>query len=92
MVSKIEKALENNEICVILFLDISAAFNNVSVPYVLNLMKQKGMDHGLIRWMKYLLENRITTATLQGTIVKRRCETGTPQGGVNSAGIIWNLV
>ena len=63
LVRKIEKAVEKGEICVVLFLDISAAFNNLSIPYILNVMKKKGLDHGLIRWMKYLLENRITVAT-----------------------------
>ena len=63
LVRKIEKAKENGEICIILFLDISGAFNNASVSSILNNMKKKGIDSGLVRWLKYMLENRITVAT-----------------------------
>ena len=92
LIRKIEKAKENGEICIILFLDISGAFNNASVSTILNNMKKKGIDNGLIRWFKYMLENRITVATLQGTIVRKLTDKGTPQGFISSASISWNLI
>ena len=92
LVRKIEKAKEKGEICIILFLDISGAFNNASVSSILNSMKKKGIDNSLIRWFKYMLENRISVATLQGVTARKKSDKGTPQGGISSAGISWNLL
>ena len=92
LVSKIEKSLEKNEICVVLFLDITAAFNNAKVSTMLQNMKDKGIDSGLIRWFKYVLENREIIAELQGEIIRWLADQGTPQGAISSGDVNWNLV
>ena len=55
-------------------------------------MKKKSIDSCLVRWLKYMLENRITVATLQGTMVKKLTDKGMLQGFISSASISWNLI
>ena len=90
LVSKIEKTFDKGKIAVVLFLDISSAFNNASVPGILNNMVKQGIDKKIIRWAKHMLENRIITATCAGEYVTIHSDRGTPQGGQLSA-FKWNL-
>ena len=90
LVSKVEKARENNLITVLLFVDISSAFNNASVTGMLNNLVEVGTNLRVVRWCKDMLENRVVTAEYNGIKVSKGNITGTPQGGIMSGGINWN--
>jgi len=91
LVHKIEKALENKEVAVLLFLDIDAAFSNASIEGMIKNMEKQGIEPEIVRWTEYMLRNRLATATLNlKTVIKIILE-GTPQGGILSV-LLWNLV
>ena len=90
LISKVEKAQENKQITVLLFLDIKSAFNNASVTGMLNNMKEQGFNNRIIRWSKDMLENREIIAKYNNHTVTKKDIAGTPQGGIKSGGINWN--
>ena len=89
-VSTVEKARENNLITVVLFIDISSAFNNASVSGMLNNLVELGTNLRIVRWCKDMLENRSITAEYNDVKVTKDNISGTPQGGILSGGINWN--
>ena len=90
LVNKIEKALENNEVAVILFLDMDAAFSSASIQGITKNLKKQEVEPELVRWSENMLRNRRATATLNNETVTLIIEKGTPQGGILSV-LFWNL-
>lgn len=90
LVHRIEKALENKQVVIILFLDIASAFNNVSTESMIRDLQKRDIDKVSIRWIQYMLRNRKVMANLVGETVEREVRDGAPQGGVLSANELWN--
>ena len=84
LVVRVEKALDQQEVALGVFLDIEGAFNNTSYDSMCVELERHGVDRTIVRWVKATLEGRRATATLgnlfRGVAVSRGC----PQGGVLS--------
>ena len=48
-INKIEKALDNKEVAILLFLDINSAFNSASTKGMVNNLVRQGLDKVSIR-------------------------------------------
>ena len=90
LIHKIEKALENQEQVMVLFLDLSAAFSSVTVSGIIKNLKNMGCEPEILRWCKDMLEHRIVIAFLNGGRVCKLVIRGTPQGGILSV-VFWNV-
>ena len=64
--TKVEKALENKQICCVLFLDMSAAFNNASVNGMVKSLQRVGAEKEIVAWTENMLKNRNVSAQLNG--------------------------
>jgi len=78
----VEKALDQQEIALGVFLDIEGAFNNTSYDSMCAALTRREVDRTIIRWIRATLEGRLAAATLgdisRSVVVTRGC----PQGGV----------
>jgi len=91
LVRKIEKAMENQEYAVGIFLDIQNAFPTVAVKSITRALERLEVDAGLQLWIESMLEDRRITATLERVTVTRQATRGCPQGGILSP-LLWNVV
>ena len=90
LVHKIEKALENQQQVMVLFLDLSAAFSSVTVSGIIKNLKNLGCEPEILSWCKDMLEHRTVIAFLNGGRVCKLVIRGTPQGGILSV-VFWNV-
>ena len=91
LVVRVEKALNQEEIRLGVFLDIEGVFNRASYDSMRAELARHGVDYTIVRWFKYTLEGRQDTATLgsfSGSVAVSR---GCPRGGVLSP-LLWCLV
>ena len=72
------------------FLDVSAAFDNLDSTQGIKAMKDKGIASNLTNWYWHYLQNRISTVSLNGVTRSRLVKKGCPQGGVLSV-LLWNI-
>ena len=88
---RVEKALDQQELALGVFLNIEGAFNSTSYDSMCVALARHGVNRTIVRWVKATLEGRRATATLgnlfRGVAVSRGC----PQGGVLSP-LLWCLV
>ena len=89
-VVQVEKALDQQEIALGIFLDIEGAFNNTYNSMCAALAK-RGIDYTLIRWIRAIVEGRLATVTLGGLSRNVGLSRGCLQGGVLST-LVWCLV
>ena len=92
IISKIEKAIFNDEYAVVLFLDIESAFNTADIDSMVRNLSEHGIDNLTVKWIKYMLENREVIVSMFDEILKKLADRGAPQGGVLSGGLIWNII
>ena len=85
LVVRVEKALDQQEIALGVFLDIEGAFDNTSYDSMCLALSRHGTDLTIVRWIRATLEGRLATAAL-GDVTR-----GCPQGGVLSP-LLWCLV
>ena len=91
VVDKIESGLHRSQFTLGTFLDISGAFDNISIDSIINGFKRKEISENITGWFESSLRNRIADASLGDSIsVKRSLTRGTAQGGVLST-IAWNI-
>lgn len=74
LVHKIEKALENKQVAIVLFLDIDAAFSSASTLAMINNLKKLGVEPEIVNWTADMLNNRTATATLLNETVQKIVE------------------
>ena len=89
LVSMVEKTFDQQEICIVLFMDMSAAFSTANINGMVNNLKQLGVDEGMIKWAQHMLNNRTVVVCVNGTTRQKPAKRGTPQGGVGSPNY-WN--
>ena len=84
-VDYIEQQLFSNQHCLGLFLDISSAFDSISIDHI----RQSLLDHGrtpdMVEWYYSYLGRRHLEIELHGDTARLTTATGFPQGGVCSA-------
>ena len=83
-ISKIESTLENNEIAIVIFLDISGAFSEASIQGMMKSLEKRNINGQLRDWISHMLENRKVTVHMGESNVTKELNRGTPQGGILS--------
>jgi hypothetical protein len=63
-VVRIEKALDQQETALGVFLDIEGAFSNTSYDSICAELARHGVSHTIIRWIRATLVGRLATAAL----------------------------
>ena len=91
LVKRVEKALENQEYAVGVFLDIQNAFPTVAMDSISRALQALGVNAGIQHWIEATLAGRLVTAELKGTAVTKRVTRGCPQGSILSP-FLWNAV
>jgi hypothetical protein len=86
----VEKALDQQETALSVFLDTEGAFNNTSYDSMCVALAKHGVDHTNIRWIRANLEGWLATATLGGFSRSVEVSRSCPQGGVLSP-LLWCL-
>ena len=80
-----ERALFKDKHCLGIFLDISAAFDSISVDHVRDSLLKHGADDDLVYWYHGYLKRRDLHFNMQGVTHSLHANLGFPQGGVCSA-------
>ena len=88
---QIESFVLNQKYALVAFLDISGAFDNVSIEAAVRGMRSKHFPEPIVKWFSYYLAHRIASVDIKGIKCVKHLVKGTPQGGVLSP-IIWNLI
>src|SRR5690606_31285209 len=91
LASVAQKALDDGELALAAFLDISGAFDNASYRSMTQALERRNTDACCVRWIASMLECRKITTSICGTTKKIYPAKGCPQGGVLSP-LLWNLV
>jgi len=91
LVVQVEKALDQQEIALGVFLDIEGAFDNTSYDSMCSALARHGVDHTIVRWIRATLEGRLAMAAFEGVTRSVAVSRGCPQGGVLSP-LLWCLV
>jgi len=91
LIHKIEKALANNDTVIVLFLDMDAAFSSANVSGILKNLNEIGAEKEIIKWSKFMLENRKAIAFFGDEQVEKDTDRGTPQGYILSTDF-WNIL
>ena len=84
-VDYIEQFLFANQHCLGLFLDISSAFDSISIDHIRRKLLEHGGDPDMVEWYYSYLSKRYLEVELHGDVVSLTTSTGFPQGGVCSA-------
>ena len=81
----IEQHLYDDQHCLGLFLDISSAFDSISIDHIRHTLLQHGGTPDMVEWYYSYLQRRYLEVELHGETVHLTTGTGFPQGGVCSA-------
>jgi len=82
LVVQVEKALDQQEIALGVFLDIEGAFNNTSYDTMCAALARHGVDYIIIQWIRATLEGQLATVTVSEFSRSVAVSRGCPQGGV----------
>ena len=81
----IEQFLYEDEHCLGVFLDISSAFDSISIDHIKQTLLEHNADPEFVEWYYSYLGRRYLEVELHGEKVELTTATGFPQGGVCSA-------
>jgi hypothetical protein len=87
----IEKGLYRGEFVVGVWMDIKGAFDNITPEAIIQSLVNRGVEPQLVDWYEQYLHNREAGVTQGVTTIRRKLKKGTPQGGVSSPVIGWNM-
>ena len=80
-ITSVLNAIENNHICIIVFLDMSRAFDSLSHTKLLTKLSNLGVRGVPLQWFRSYLENRTIVVDFKGTLSNEATVTrGTAQG------------
>ena len=91
LIVRVEKALDQQETVLGVFLVIEGAFNNTCYDTMCDALIRHGSNYTIVRWIRATLEGRVAVATLSGFSMRLAISRGCPQGGVLSP-LLWFLV
>ncbi|CAK1598330.1 unnamed protein product [Parnassius mnemosyne] len=89
VITKIEEAIQNKEICLGSFIDIEGAFDRTNFSSIKGALGRHKVEPALIDWIVYMLSTRIIK--IAGESQPIQIKKGCPQGGVLSP-LLWNMV
>ena len=84
-VDYIEKYLFRQKSCIGVFLDISSAYDSISIDHIRTSLYKHGGDTDLVEWYYHYLSNRHLALNLHEQTIHLHTAVGFPQGGVASA-------
>ena len=87
----VEKASDQQETALGVFLDTEGAFNNTCYDTMCDALVRHGSDYTIVWWIRTTLEGHVAVVTLNGFSVGLAISRGFPQGGVLSP-LLWGLV
>jgi hypothetical protein len=87
----VEKALDQQETALGVFLDIAGAFNNTSSDSKCDALFKHGVNYIIVQWIRATLEGHLAAANLHGYSKRVVMSRGCPQGGVLSP-LLWCLL
>jgi hypothetical protein len=79
---RVEKALDQQETALGVFLDLEGAFNSTSYDSMCAALIKHGVKYTIIQWITANLEGRMAAATLGGSSKSVEVFGGCPQGGL----------
>ena len=91
LINKIEEGIAGGGFVVGVFLDVAAAFDNLTFDSIIKALRKRGIDEQIISWYEHYINNRTCVAELKGIKLIRLILKGTAQGAVLSP-ILWNMV
>ena len=86
----IEEFLFAKQHCLAVFLDISSAYDSMSIDHIRSSLYRHGVDTDVVEWYYHYLSNRVLQLSLHGDTLKLLHFTGFPQGGAASA-LFWTI-
>ena len=86
----VEKALDQQEIALGVFLDIEGAFDNTFYDSMCSSLTRYGVDQTIVRWIRATLVGWLATAAFGGVSRSVAVFRGCPQGGLSP--LFWCLV
>ncbi len=84
VVDKAEQGLTNKQATLAVFLDIKGAFDHVNHEFVIESMKEKGIEPHVCNWYQMYLKERCSTINVRDCSRDFRSKIGVPQGGLIS--------
>ena len=91
MTNIIEKGMNQNMFVLTVFMDIRGAFDNINFESIITAMREREVHPDIIAFYRHFLYNRSVSSTLGESTVEVCPAKGTPQGGVLSCRVAWNL-
>ena len=92
VVNYIEKGINSQRYVLGVFCDIAGAFDNAKLESIAKTMLDRGVSNEITEWYKHFLHNRQVSSSLGTAEAAVKPGKGTPQGGVLSAILAWNLI
>ena len=89
--SKIHNSLKNKKLMIGVFLDLSAAFDNINFDSIDKALLHAGSPDSINKWISKFIRNRFVNFHLGTASVIKRILKGSPQGGILSP-FLFNLV
>ena len=90
VVERMERGKHLKEHTLLVSLDCSGAFDNLTYESAVRALRESGVSETLVKWYHNLLNNRTVDSELYGLGRTIRPSRGSPQGGVLSP-LVWNL-
>jgi len=90
VVDELEKALLNQQVGMVAFLDIEGAFDRIPFRTIAKALKKRKVNEFIKNWYINLICHRLAYSDIKGTRLAVTPSRGTPQGGVLSP-LVWNL-
>ena len=79
LVVRVEKALDQQEIALGVFLDIEGAFDNTSYDSMCSALARHGVDHTIVRWIGAILKGQLATTAFGDVTRSVEVSRGCPQ-------------
>jgi len=80
LIVRVEKALDQQETALGVFLAIKGAFYSTCCDTVCNALAGHGSDHTIVRWIRTTLEGRVAVETLSGFAMSLAISWASPRG------------
>jgi len=90
LIVRVEKALDQQEIALGVFLDIEGAFDNTSYDTMCSALTRHGVDQIIVQWIRATLDSQLATVAFGGVSRSVAVSRGCPQGGLSP--LLWCLV
>jgi len=90
--NKVNAAVHNKEICLILYIDLKGAFDKVWRQGALLKMAKLGVHGNVLSWLRSYFDQRTQSVVIHGNLSeKMNIDVGVPQGGVLSP-LLFNVM